>query len=258
MKLSRKQVKEALQTVPIDQVLSVPGQLTAKQKRFALEVAQGATKADAYRRAYKADASKRTLAGEPYRVASDPRVSREIEAYKLANEAAKHRTPQQLRDLVIHSLVQVVIDPEANHAQRVQAAKVLGTVTEVAAFTERREVTHVKSAQDARAQLLERLRELMRQGATDIEARDVDALVHELGADARSGEGQEATPTPQNADWSPTQTMHTIPHTQFPSQSAPQSLPQSLTDTPPPDDLASESLEDELGNTPGRSGEVKG
>jgi len=241
MKLSRKQVKEALQTVPLDQVLGVPGQLTHKQKTFAREVAQGATKAEAYRKAYKADASKRTLSAEPYRVASHPSVSREIEAYKLATEAAAYRTPQQLRDLVIHSLTQVIIDPETNAAQRIQAAKVLGTVTEVAAFTERREVTHVKSATDAKAQLMQRLRELMTSGASDVDVREVSALERELdpGAAVDAPEGDPAAPTPRDAVWSPTQAIHTIPH--------PLSVPDSES-SPTPLPPLEDDLEAELRN----------
>ena len=221
MKLSRKQVKEALQTVPIDQVLGVPGQLTHKQKTFAREVAQGATKADAYRKAYKANPAPSSLVADPYRIAKNPRVAAEIEAYKLATEAAAYRTPQQLRDLVIHSLTQVIIDPETNAAQRIQAAKVLGTVTEVAAFTERREVTHVKSSADAKAQLMQRLRELMSSGVTDVDAREVSALERELdpspAVDAAAG--AQATPTPPDAVWSPAQAIHTIPHPQSVSES---------------------------------------
>ena len=59
MKLTRKQIKEGLDQVPIENILgrSVSQQLTPKQKRFALEVAKGNTKAQAYRTAYKKTAT---------------------------------------------------------------------------------------------------------------------------------------------------------------------------------------------------------
>ena len=57
--------------------------------------------------------------------------------------------------MVIDSLVKVIIDPEANHGQVVAAAKVLGTVTEVAAFTERKEVHTITSSEDARAKVMQ-------------------------------------------------------------------------------------------------------
>ena len=209
------------------------------------------------------------------------RIKREIEAYRLANEAAKYRTPQQLRDLVIHSLVQVVIDPDAKHAQRVQAAKVLGTVTEVAAFTERREVTHIKTAEDARAALMAKLHEVMKAGAVDVEARAVDSLLAEIvgpepGNDTEAGNvandalqpmqdddamsgahamnqpdgdpaavdfagDESATPTAPNAVRSPSISIHTKEHTESPKN----------PESPPPVIDSVASLESELsGNTP--------
>ena len=39
-----------------------------------------------------------------------PAIQKEIEAYKMAMEAAEIRTPQYLRQLVIQSLVNLVID----------------------------------------------------------------------------------------------------------------------------------------------------
>jgi hypothetical protein len=52
--------------------------------------------------------------------------------------------------LLIHSLVKVLADDNAKDATKVAAAKVLGTVTEVAAFTERRETHIIKSSADAK------------------------------------------------------------------------------------------------------------
>ena len=284
MKLNRKQIREALNTVPIDQILSVPGELTHKQREFARLVASGETGAGAYRKAYSPTAKPKTAGNTASDLKKHPGISREIEAYKLANEAAKYRTPQQLRDLVIHSLVQVVIDPDAKHAQRVQAAKVLGTVTEVAAFTERREVTHIKTAEDARAALMAKLHEVMKAGAVDVEARAVDSLLAEIvgpepGNDTEAGNvandaaqpmqdddamsgamhesgpdgdpvavdfagDESATPTAPNADWSPAHLIHTIPHTQSQQKS-----------TPSPAISDAESLEAELETPP--SGKTK-
>ena len=201
---------------------SVSNGLTPKQREFAREVAKGASKASAYRTAYKADATPRTMAGEPYRVANDPRVAREIEAYQLAIEAAKHRTPAALRELVIQSLVQVVIDPESKSSVRVAAAKVLGTVTEVAAFTERKEVRTITSSEDARNRVMGELRQLIAAGAEDatlIESQ-ADALLAELsggnvtnpGADVGMEEADtHPHPTPPNDEAESLSCLHTIP-----------------------------------------------
>ena len=243
-KLTRKQLVEALDTVPMTEILgkSVSRELTPKQKRFAHEVAKGKTKADAYRTAYKPTATKRTLAAKPYELARDERVKREIEAYQMAIEAAKYRTPAALRELVIQSLVEVVINPDAKESVKVAAAKVLGTVTEVAAFTERKEVRTVSSSEDAKAQVMQQIRELMKaqaQDATVIEA-DATSLLDELSAASDKPAAAENTPpidecgqaephpspTPQTMQKESHPLLHTTPHEQTQSQSNRQPLSQ--------------------------------
>jgi len=248
MALTRQQVKEALNTVPMDQVLMVPNELTHKQKDFARLIASGSKGAAAYRAVYSKTAKPKTAGDAASRLKRDSRVIAEIEAYRLANEAAKYRTPQQLRELVIHSLVQVVIDPDAKHAQRVQAAKVLGTVSEVSAFgPERREITHIRSAADAKTAIMAKLRELMNSQAVDVTARDADALENELAREMAlpvddSAVDLDETPTPQNANWSPSYTMHSIPNTQshldsVPPNNSPEDAESADTENTPHGDL---------------------
>jgi hypothetical protein len=229
-KLSRKEVNQALETVPLDQLFStdVSKGLTHKQKTFAREVAKGSTKAQAYRTAYKPNAAPSTIVTEPYAVARNPLVSREIEAYRLALAAQEYQSPAALRALVIQSLVQVVIDPTAKQATKVAAAKVLGTVTEVAAFTERKEITTIKHSADARAQVLEQLRSIMRAQSIDAVDVDADSLLAELApADPHP------PATPPNANEESLHNLHTIPHKapQDPHES-PQEEPNS-PETPP-------------------------
>jgi len=186
MRLNREQLAQAVETIPLDSLLGKGANkaLTHKQKNFAREVARGATKADAYRKAYKPNATRATLAGEPYRISSNPRIAAEIEALQLAEQAQALQTPAQLRALVIQTLVQTAIDPKTKPAVRVQAAKVLGTVTEVAAFTERKEVRTISSSEDARAKVLAEIRTLMlgTDDATDIEATSLLDELQDTGA----------------------------------------------------------------------------
>lgn len=216
MKLSRKQIRESLDTLPMAEILgkTVSKGLTHKQRTFAREVAKGQTKANAYRTAYKQDASKRTLACKPYELMRDERIRREIEAYELAIESAKYRTPIALRELVIQSLVQTLIDPEAKHAQKVAAAKVLGTVAEVSAFVDRKEITHITSSDSARLQIMSALSDMLKANAIDV---DPTSLIQEL-------EGTHPSPTPQAAESESRSHVHTIPH----------NLSNSQTDTPTP------------------------
>jgi len=183
MRLSRDKLAQAVESMPLDSILGQGASkgLTGKQRRFAREVAQGSTKADAYRKAYKSSATRATLEGEPYRVASNPRVAAEIQALMLAEQAQALQTPAQLRALVIQTLVQTAIDPETKPAVRVQAAKVLGTVTEVAAFTERKEVRTISSSEDARAKVMAEIRALML-GTGDAEDIEAKTLLDELSS----------------------------------------------------------------------------
>jgi hypothetical protein len=199
MKLSRKTLESAAKELPISAILgkTVTDGLTTKQKNFAKAIAMGATKADAYRTAYKPDAKPSSLNNDPYRIASDPRIVREIEAYTLAIEAEKHRTPAALRSLVIQGLVQVALSEDTKDSVRVQALKTLGTVTEVSAFTERKEVRTISSSDDARARVMQELRGILTAQASDatiIEA-DADSLLAELSVNFNGdAEGNETAP----------------------------------------------------------------
>ena len=199
MKLSRKALESAAKELPISAILGkqVSDGLTAKQKNFAKAIAMGATKADAYRASYDVT-SKYTMASKPYELARDERIQREIEAYTLAIEAEKHRSPAALRSLVIQTLTQTLIDPDVKPAVRLQAAKILGTVTEVAAFTERKEVRTISSSEDARARVMAELRGLISASATDatvIEA-DADSLLRELAGPSEPDGATPPTPDP--------------------------------------------------------------
>jgi hypothetical protein len=59
-KLTRAQIKEGFDSIPVDVLLSSgkgkKPQLTTKQREFARAIALGSTKAQAYRDAYKGDA----------------------------------------------------------------------------------------------------------------------------------------------------------------------------------------------------------
>ena len=209
-KLSRRAARDALSSMPMEAVLSMPSgeRLTAKQRAFAQQVAMGQTKASAYRAAYDCTGKKITAANHGSRLSRDARVATEIEAYRLAVEAEKHRTPAQLRALVVQQLVQHSLDENLQPNQRLRALELLGKVTEVAAFTERREtVTHHTG--DLRARLMRTL-------------QTIDVTPRELGDDGAdllaeiAGQGYEThpTPTPELEPGGARACMHTIPHSQ--------------------------------------------
>jgi hypothetical protein len=183
--LSRKAIREGLEQTPFVDIMGkqLNQQLTSKQKAFALEVAKGSSGAAAYRNAYNTKGKKKTQTVEASKLKARPSISQTIQAYELALEAQKYSTPAHLRALVINSLVGVLIDPNSNAGQITNAAKVLGTVTEVAAFTERKEVTTITSSQDARARVMMQLRDMMKSSATDAVEIEAESLLRELTTD---------------------------------------------------------------------------
>jgi len=204
--LTRKEIREGLTQIPIADILNVSHRaITPKMQAFAQEIAKGSTKAEAYRRAYKANASKHTLASKPYELARDGRIQTEIEAYKLAIESSKHRTPPALRELVIKTLVDVAINPDAKDAIKVQAVKVLGTVVEVGAFLERKEVHTITSSEDTKAKIMLQLKAMLREGAQDATIIEADTLLKELAGDPHP------SPTPQAEQIGVSDPIHTIP-----------------------------------------------
>jgi len=161
----------------------------------------------------------------------------------LANQAAAYRTAEGLRSLVIHSLTQVLIDPETKPAQRIQCAKVLGTVTEVAAFTERKQITHIQDSEEIKDKIMQQIKTLMLGTGASNEVQDVDAieLLNELtthddaidsdsvtGRDDDSGQGDpHSTPTPLESNEPHPDHVHTIPLQPSQSETTPMHLENS-------------------------------
>lgn len=225
--MKRKEIKQALKDMPIEVALMVgKSDLTSKQREFAKNVALGYTGAESYRKSYNTATTKKRQGDQASRMKADPRIAAEIEAYELALEAAKYRSSESLRALVIQSLVNVLIDPETKQSQKVAAAKVLGTVTEVAAFTERKEITTVNGSDTIKTQIMDQLKTLML-GSGNPDITDVDAidLLSELQGsededDLDYGDPTHPAPPAVEESESPA-SLHTIPHEQSDNFSIP-------------------------------------
>jgi hypothetical protein len=214
MKLSRAQIKAGLEQIPMQTILGVSGKaLTPKQKQFCKGVAMGKTGADAYREAYKTKAKPKIVANDAYKLRKRPDINATIQAMEGAIQAAEYQTPAGLRALVIQTLVQTMIDPETKDAVKIAAAKTLGTVTEVAAFTERKETRVITSSEDAKTKLLAKLRDMMKANATDATIIDADSLLMELAAPVDEAADGDTHPvgTPQACEPGTHTTLHTIP-----------------------------------------------
>jgi len=264
-KLSRKQIKEGLSQIPMETLLlgtsKVGERLTHKQKEFARLVALGENKTKAYREAYNSTGKPEGQTVSACRLSQKPSVALMIEAYQLANEAAKYRTPAQLRELVIHQLTQHALDTDCPPAQRIKALELLGKVSEVAAFTERKETTIVNQSSEIKARLLESLRNVV--DVQDISPKgedDAAQLMAELQDPANGGENCESeagdthrTPTPIYEAGLGGVDTHTTPHEQIGSNSDPHiQMPSAPHEQPHSDSPLDSSLPDgmPIGGTP--------
>lgn len=230
--------------------------LTASQIKFAEEIAKGKTKAEAYRQSRpngrQSKAKPSTASRKGQELSKVDAIQTQIEAFRVALEAQKYQTPLHLRALTIHKLTEKVLDPDCPPAQQIKAMELLGKITEVALFTERREVIQHNTSDQMKEKLLSSLRlAISSQSVTDVTAYDPDSLLAELTAKPidrdispdyvaaddeqeaqtlleSTGEGLTDTNSPeptaprppfsQNLQASP---MHSIPHTQSPENTMP-------------------------------------
>jgi hypothetical protein len=184
-KLSRKEITEGLEQIPINQILLGSGKagqtLTKKQKAFAEEVVKSGNKTQAYRKAYDTQGKPATQSRKAQEVASLGKVSAYIQALEQAKEAETYLLPARLRSIAIHRLTGLALNDEINPAQQLKALELIGKMTEVALFTERRELVKVTDSEQMRDQLMKSIRLAFSSGgAIDVEASEVDSLLDEI------------------------------------------------------------------------------
>ena len=262
-RLTRKEIEAGLEAMPIETLLlgatgAKTTKLTHKQRAFAKEVAMGNTKTGAYRKVYKTKGKPSTQSAEAQKLTKNPSIATQIEAFRVALEANQYITPASLRALAIHKITEKALDPDVPPAQQLKALELLGKITEVALFTERREIVQITNSQEMKDKLLNSIRlAISSQGATDVEVDDADSLLaeitgvsrvmddvssHEIAEDdvvdevqeditdgvaSTNGEsGNPLHPDPQNLASVSEPDLHSIPDIQSP--------PEILTGTPVP------------------------
>ena len=217
-KLTRAQIKAGLDQVPIESLLSSgegkKPKITGKMKAFAHALAVGQTKAAAYRGSYNPKPAHSTMVTAPYKLAADPRIQREVEAYKLAIEAEKHRTPAQLKALLVQQLVEHSLNEDFPPAQRMKALQLIGQLFEVGAFLERKESVIIHKSADIRARLLDRLQARAPSAGP---ATDALELLEEIkgGGTSEAASGAPTAPgAPPAGPRAPGALSHTVPDIQ--------------------------------------------
>ena len=253
-KLSRKEIAEGLDSVPINQILLGSGKagitLTKKQKAFAEEVVKTGNKSASYRKTYNTKGKATTAHRDAQKIANNPKVVTYMQALEQAKAAETYLLPARLRSIAIHRLTGLALNDKINPAQQLKALELIGKMTEVALFTERRELVKVTDSADMRDQLMKSIRLAFSSGgAVDVEATEVDSLLNEisgltpvndpdldhaaidsdqnadtlpiLGGEASENEILETPPDPdpqKTATIAPA-LLHSIPHTKSHSKS---------------------------------------
>jgi hypothetical protein len=188
-KLSRKEISEGLEQIPINQILLGSGKagitLTKKQKAFAEEVVKTGNKTKAYKKTYNHTGKQTTAQRNAQAIVSNSKVATYIQALEQAKEAETYLLPARLRSIAIHRLTGLALNDDINPAQQLKALELIGKMTEVALFTERRELVKVTDSEQMRDQLMKSIRLAFSSGgAIDVEATEVDSLLAEISGNS--------------------------------------------------------------------------
>jgi phage terminase small subunit len=209
MRMSKEEIRESLDQIPIESIFNkgLSQELTPKQKRFAKEVAKGeVSKAEAYRRTYNTNQKPKAVGSDACKLASKPSVAQEIERVKLALASMEYRSPSHLKALVVDSLTKVLLDEDAKHSDKINASKVIGTISGVDMFKDIKEVNHTINSKVAKDQVLNEIKRLIKgsdSSIVDVEAR---SLLDEL-----SGSAAHLGAAPSSEQSEPLPDVHTIP-----------------------------------------------
>jgi len=181
-RLSRKQIREQIESMPIEQILHVPSRsLTSKQKDYCKRVASGKPFNQSYREAYQSKGKPATIGKEVNLMNKNPSIALEIEAQKRAIEFEKSYSARQLKSIVISQLTKEALNPESKPSERISALKALGSVAELGVFVERKEIRTIKDSASAKADLLDKIRKAMKDQSRTIDA-DAMSLLDEINS----------------------------------------------------------------------------
>lgn len=229
-RLTRKQIREAIKQTPIEDILHVPSRsLTTKQKTYCKKVAEGKTFNQAYREAYNSKGKPKTIGVNVNKMNKDTRIQLEVEAQKRAIEFEKTYSARQLKSIVISQLTKEALSPESKPSERISALKALGNVAELGVFVERKEVRTIRDSSTAKADLLQKLKDAIKDQKRTVDSEAM-SLLEEISNPAYDATQQEkdfedkaldaALPLgdPPNAQSNERHILHSIPHKSPPTE----------------------------------------
>ena len=153
----------------------------------------------------------------------NPRISLEIEAQRRAIEFETAYSAKQLKSIVISQLTKEALNPDSKASERISALKALGSVAELGVFVERKEIRTIKDSSTAKADLLSKLRQAIKDQSRTIDS-DAMSLLNEINSQVENEIGGQVldetppTPTPLNEPASHAPVLHTIPAERSPEE----------------------------------------
>ena len=224
IKLNRSQIREGLKQIPIESIIMGEGKkktLTTKQKGFIRDVATGKTKAQAYRDNYNSKTTKKLQGDAGYKMANNPVINAEIEAFKLAIEAQTYYDEANLKALVLHQLTLHALNQDIPPASRIRSLELLGKTYGVGLFVERKEITTINSSHDAKNKLMKQLKDALSRNAITVDYEMTgESLLDEIKGNSTKTETAESvthyTPTSHIDRHDTPSDTHSIPHTKSP------------------------------------------
>ena len=262
-KLTRKEIQEGIKQVPIERILlgaTNPAniKLTKKQKAFAEQVVETGNKTEAYRRAYNTNGKRTTAAPSANKLSKNPNVNTYIMALNAAKSVEEYLLPARLRSMAIHKLSQLALSDDIAPAQQLKALELVGKMTEVALFTERRELVHTMDSDTLKVKLMEAVQLAISKSksirtSTKRTAQDLLAEITDVEAKASAPEADGdgfsdvavATPTgvhPPESVSIGAGHLHSIPD----NQSASVPIPADVSDLTIPNGTVAKVMSDEV------------
>ena len=219
IKMNRHQIREALDQIPLEQIIGGEGKkktLTTKQKGFIRDVAMGETKAQAYRNNYNTKAKPKYQGDAGYKMANNPVINQEIEAFRVALMAREYQKGEQLKSFIMHQLTLHALNEDNPPASRIRSLELLGKSYDVGLFVDRKEVTTINNSGDIKAKLMEQLKEVMYKNSITIDYdMSGESLLDEIAGNKNElVEAGDDDPTPKMSVRGGMPDMHTIPDSQ--------------------------------------------
>jgi len=159
-RLTKKEIAEGMKSVPIETIIlgsqSKQGiKLTKKQKDFAEAVVATGNKTEAYKRAYNHKGKNTTASRNAQTIVKSTNVQTYITALEAQKEVEEYLLPPRLRAMAIHKLSNMALNDDLPPAQQLKALELVGKMTEVALFSERREIVHTMDSNTLKAKLMD-------------------------------------------------------------------------------------------------------